>query len=340
MSRRLLERYAIKVPLKAYHEHNAQRMRPVILDQLKDGARLALVSDAGMPLISDPGYKLVREAIEEGLAVHAVPGPRRRSWRSSCPACRATASPLPASCPTAPGARRTVLARLAGHDASLIFFETATARRRRARRHCRGAGRPAGGAGARTHQDPRGSVARDGQRGGGGDRGARRGQGRDHAGRGAAANRPTGGRAEIDAALAAALDEMTPGKAASQLARRSGGRGASFTSGRWRSKGPRCRRRLSAGAPFAAATSPRRRRLAVALQGLPHRGPPGAHAAGRDRHHRAARPGHACLRRGEGAPDPRRGARGGQPRQARRLVGAARYWLHALSRERPRRLAL
>jgi hypothetical protein len=75
MSRRLLDRYAIKVPVKAYHEHNAQRLRPVILDQLRTGARLALISDAGMPLISDPGYKLVRECDRGGAGGACRAGP-------------------------------------------------------------------------------------------------------------------------------------------------------------------------------------------------------------------------------------------------------------------------
>jgi 16S rRNA (cytidine1402-2'-O)-methyltransferase len=125
MSRRLLERYEIKASVKAYHEHNAQRLRPVILDQLRTGARLALISDAGMPLISDPGYKLVRECIEEGLAVHVVPGP-------SAPLMALLLSGLPTDrftfagfLPNRSAARRTMLAGLAGHGASLIFFETA-----------------------------------------------------------------------------------------------------------------------------------------------------------------------------------------------------------------------
>ena len=125
MTRRLLDRYAIKAPLQAYHEHNAQRMRPVILDRLKGGARLALVSDAGTPLVSDPGYKLVRAAIEEGLGVHVAPGP-------SAPLMALLLSGLPSDrftfagfLPNRSQARRAVLARLARHDASLVFFETA-----------------------------------------------------------------------------------------------------------------------------------------------------------------------------------------------------------------------
>jgi 16S rRNA (cytidine1402-2'-O)-methyltransferase len=125
MSRRLLDRYAIKVPVKPYHEHNAQSMRPVILDQLKGGARLALVSDAGTPLVSDPGYKLARAVIEAGLDLHVVPGPSAPLMAlllSGAPSDRFTFAGF---LPNRSQARRTMLAGLAGHGASLIFFETA-----------------------------------------------------------------------------------------------------------------------------------------------------------------------------------------------------------------------
>ena len=75
VSMKLLTRHGIRRPLLAYHEHNAERMRPKILARLRDGEGLALISDAGTPLVSDPGYKLVQAAISEGLPVTAVPGP-------------------------------------------------------------------------------------------------------------------------------------------------------------------------------------------------------------------------------------------------------------------------
>jgi 16S rRNA (cytidine1402-2'-O)-methyltransferase len=70
----LLDRYGIRKPLAIYHEHNAARERPRLLAMLRGGMRLALVSDAGTPLISDPGYKLVEEAIAEGIRVIPIPG--------------------------------------------------------------------------------------------------------------------------------------------------------------------------------------------------------------------------------------------------------------------------
>ncbi|MGN1287367.1 MAG: ribosomal RNA small subunit methyltransferase I, partial [Bradyrhizobium sp.] len=75
ITRRLTERYAITAELALYHEHNATQARPKILERLAQGAAIALVSDAGTPLISDPGFKLVREVCAAGHAVIAVPGP-------------------------------------------------------------------------------------------------------------------------------------------------------------------------------------------------------------------------------------------------------------------------
>ena len=71
---KLTGRYGIKTPLTPYHEHNASEARPKILARLATGEAVALVSDAGTPLISDPGYKLVREAAEAGYPVTALPG--------------------------------------------------------------------------------------------------------------------------------------------------------------------------------------------------------------------------------------------------------------------------
>ncbi len=73
-SRTLLEAYGISTRTRAYHEHNAEAERPRILEALAAGRRIALVSDAGTPLVSDPGFKLVSEAAAAGHAVFSVPG--------------------------------------------------------------------------------------------------------------------------------------------------------------------------------------------------------------------------------------------------------------------------
>src|SRR5215813_2229727 len=74
VTHKLLERYGIATALTPYHDHNAAQARPKLLARLADGAAVALVSDAGTPLISDPGYKLVRAAREAGVSVTALPG--------------------------------------------------------------------------------------------------------------------------------------------------------------------------------------------------------------------------------------------------------------------------
>lgn len=123
ITRRLTERYAISADLIPYHEHNAEAARPRILQKLAEGASIALVSDAGTPLISDPGYKLVREVCAAGYTVTALPGP------SSVLAALAVAG-LPTDrfffegfLPHKQGARRSRLADLARVDATLVLFE-------------------------------------------------------------------------------------------------------------------------------------------------------------------------------------------------------------------------
>ncbi len=74
VSGKLLFRFGIKVPLVPYHEHNAETMRPRLLARLEQGVAIALISDAGTPLVSDPGFKLVRAAIDAGHPLHVVPG--------------------------------------------------------------------------------------------------------------------------------------------------------------------------------------------------------------------------------------------------------------------------
>jgi len=73
-SRTLMQHYGINTPLIAYHEHSSDKARESLLDRLAQGEHVALISDAGTPLISDPGYKLVRDAQEAGYIVEAIPG--------------------------------------------------------------------------------------------------------------------------------------------------------------------------------------------------------------------------------------------------------------------------
>ena len=78
---RLLSLHGLSVPLIAYHEHNAAKARPGIIRRLKQGNSVAIVSDAGTPLVSDPGYKLVRACLDEGIRTTVLPGGLRRTVR-------------------------------------------------------------------------------------------------------------------------------------------------------------------------------------------------------------------------------------------------------------------
>ncbi len=124
VTRRLLDRYGITTPLLPYHDHNAEAVRPKILRRLVAGAAVALVSDAGTPLISDPGYKLVRAAQAAGHPVTAVPG-------ASAVLAALTTSGLPTDrfffegfLPPREAARRVRIDELASLPVTLVFFET------------------------------------------------------------------------------------------------------------------------------------------------------------------------------------------------------------------------
>ena len=128
LTARLLQHYAITGRTAPLHEHNEDERVGAVLARVRTGQRVALVSDAGTPLVSDPGYRLVRAAIAEGLAVEAVPGPNAAVMAL-------TLSGLPPHpflfvgfLPPKAGARQAALAKLraaerAGLSATLIFYE-------------------------------------------------------------------------------------------------------------------------------------------------------------------------------------------------------------------------
>jgi 16S rRNA (cytidine1402-2'-O)-methyltransferase len=124
ITRRLTERYAISAELKPYHEHNAVMARPKILERLAQGASIALVSDAGTPLISDPGFKLVREVSAAGHAVIAVPGASSVLAALSVAALPTDRFFFEGFLPAKQMSRRTRLAELARIDATLVMFES------------------------------------------------------------------------------------------------------------------------------------------------------------------------------------------------------------------------
>jgi len=116
--------FGLSAPLVPYHDHNAARAGPKLMERLERGEIVALVSDAGTPLVSDPGFRLVRDAIEAGIAVMAVPGP-------SAALAALVTSGLPTDrflfagfLPSRAQARRRALAELASVPATLVFFES------------------------------------------------------------------------------------------------------------------------------------------------------------------------------------------------------------------------
>ena len=124
VSRVLLDRYGIRRRTTAYHEHNAAEAGPKLIEALRGGQSVALISDAGTPLVSDPGYRLVGEALDQGFRVVPIPGP-------SAALAALTASGLPSDAflfagflPAKAGQRLTKLESFRQVPATLIFFES------------------------------------------------------------------------------------------------------------------------------------------------------------------------------------------------------------------------
>lgn len=122
-SQKLLTAYGIRGRLSPYHDHNAASQRPKILDWLEGGAVVALISDAGTPLIADPGYKLVRAALDAGHEVHAVPGPCAAIAALSVSGLATDAFHFAGFLPPKQTARRRRLDELATVPATLVLYE-------------------------------------------------------------------------------------------------------------------------------------------------------------------------------------------------------------------------
>ena len=123
-TRVLLDHYGINTPMLALHEHNELTQTSPLLARLRDGAAIALVSDAGTPLISDPGYRLVAAARNAGLAVHPIPGPCAAIAALSAAGLASDRFCFEGFLPPKPAARRARLAQLAGEPRTLIFYES------------------------------------------------------------------------------------------------------------------------------------------------------------------------------------------------------------------------
>ncbi len=120
----LLREYGIRTPMQAYHEHNEDKAAPRLVQSIAEGARIALVSDAGTPLVSDPGYRLVNEAVRMGLRVVPVPGPSAliaALSASGLPSDRFLFAGFP---PRSGDKRHAWLQGLAKEPGTLIFYES------------------------------------------------------------------------------------------------------------------------------------------------------------------------------------------------------------------------
>ena len=296
---RLMGHLGLRRPLALYHEHNAEAARPELLGRLQAGESVALVSDAGTPAISDPGFKLVRAALDQGSDVYPVPGP-------SAVLAALIASGLPTDrflfqgfLPPRSAARRRILAELAPVPATLVLFESP---QRLAEMFddaaavlglAPGRGRP------RAHQAPRGAPPRHAGRSRRALRRRRPAQGRSRRG-----HRPAGGRCRCAGRRggrpAAARRHSWPrsrGARPPMSPPPPAGAPTSSTGGRSRS---RAIRHEPPAARARGASRRGRRGLAPAAARLPHPGAPLRHAGGRDRPGRPARR-PSGVRRGQAA---------------------------------------
>lgn len=124
-SARLLSTYAIRTPTVSCFEHNEERRTPELIERLQRGESIALITDAGTPAISDPGYRLVRAALAAGLRVAAIPGPSAVIAAISTSGLPTDRFTFEGFLPQRASARRTALAALAREPRTMVFFEAA-----------------------------------------------------------------------------------------------------------------------------------------------------------------------------------------------------------------------
>jgi 16S rRNA (cytidine1402-2'-O)-methyltransferase len=123
-TRKLLERYGVGRPVVSYHEHNEAARARELLERLLAGESIALVSDAGMPLVSDPGYRIVMAAVEHGVAVTPVPGPSATLAALAAAGLPTDAFYFGGFLPAKTSQRQRALEALRDLPATLVFFET------------------------------------------------------------------------------------------------------------------------------------------------------------------------------------------------------------------------
>lgn len=122
-TRHLLGHFQIGTPLTSYHDHNKEEKAPVLVSRMKEGAKVALVCDAGTPTLSDPGYYLINQAASAGLPVVAVPGPSAVTAALSVAGLPTDAFCFEGFLPSRAAARRKKLAALAAEPRTIVLFE-------------------------------------------------------------------------------------------------------------------------------------------------------------------------------------------------------------------------
>ncbi len=123
LTRKLAARHKIDTPLMSYHQHSGEKRGREILDMLRRGKSVALVSDAGMPGFSDPGAELVRACVEGGMPVMVVPGPTASSAALAISGLLSREFTFLGFLPARRGERRKALERVAGQQGALVFYE-------------------------------------------------------------------------------------------------------------------------------------------------------------------------------------------------------------------------
>jgi len=121
---KLLNRYEIRTPMAVFHDYNKARAGAGLLRRLREGMNVALVSDAGTPAISDPGYELVRDAVAAGIHVEVVPGPSALISALVVSALPTDHFAFEGFLPNRPGRRRKALSSLAHETRTMIFYES------------------------------------------------------------------------------------------------------------------------------------------------------------------------------------------------------------------------
>lgn len=122
-TRKLLDHYGISRPLISYHEHNEQARAAELIDRLRQGENVAVVTDAGMPLVADPGYRVVKAAVDAGIKVEPVPGPSALLAALSASGLPTDSFHFGGFLPPRQGQRRKVLESIRTETATAVFYE-------------------------------------------------------------------------------------------------------------------------------------------------------------------------------------------------------------------------